>query len=218
MQSAEGGVSIPTLRPDDFVLFMKRLRKARPGKVRFLAAGEYGELGRPHFHALLFNVGFSDRVYLRDTAAGMPIYRSAELESLWTAGFSSVGDVTFASAGYVARYTLKKARQETSQGSGEPGGREPEFLRMSRRPGIGDGWFQKFKSDVFPHDEVILSGGARMKPPRFYSDRLRAEDPSMYESIKARRRKAARSETEGRLADVEEVSRRRVKDYLKRGL
>lgn len=42
------------INPAHFQLFMKRLRKAGH-KVRYLVAGEYGELkGRVHFHAILF--------------------------------------------------------------------------------------------------------------------------------------------------------------------
>ena len=29
-------------------------------------------------------------------------------------------------------------------------GREPEYVVMSRRPGIGRGWLEKFTSDVYP--------------------------------------------------------------------
>lgn len=42
------------LHPSHFQLFIKRLRRAGH-KVRYLVAGEYGELkGRAHFHAILF--------------------------------------------------------------------------------------------------------------------------------------------------------------------
>ena len=40
----------------DLQLFIKRLRKVNPG-IRYFAVGEYGsERGRPHYHAVIFNL------------------------------------------------------------------------------------------------------------------------------------------------------------------
>ncbi len=161
-----------SLRPRDFVLFMKRLRKEREclrcivpcdhGKVRFFHCGEYGAGGRPHHHVLLFNCSFDDGEVFKKAPSGEVIYRSKELERLWPHGFSSFGNVTFQSAGYVARYSLKKV--SVSQLSG----REPEYLTMSRRKGIGAAWISKYHADVYPRDELVLSGGKVCRPPRFY--------------------------------------------------
>jgi hypothetical protein len=46
--------------------------------------------------------------------------------------------------------------------------RTPEFTRMSLKPGIGAGWFDKYHSDVFPHDHVIVKG-KKVSVPRYYS-------------------------------------------------
>lgn len=211
----------PTLRPRDFVLFMKRMRKVRAG-ARFVQAGEYGKLGRPHHHAVLFNCGFPDRVLLKRAPSGSFIFRSALLESLWPHGFSSVGEVTFESAAYVARYTLKKLAPGCPElhdvASGE--GVVPPYLTMSRRPGIGAGWYEKFSADVFPRDVLVTRGGVLSKPPRFYDERFRREDPEGFAALKARRISAADpAEQDGvRLYAKAENRRRRVKDYLKRGL
>ena len=44
-----------SLHKEDFVKFMKRLRKNTGEKIRFYMAGEYGSLyQRPHYHACLF--------------------------------------------------------------------------------------------------------------------------------------------------------------------
>lgn len=167
----------------EFQRFMKRLRKLK-GPCRFFMCGEYGELrNRPHFHALLFGVGFRDRV-----ACGKRLYRSAELESLWPFGFSSIGDVTHESAGYVARYSLKKvvgarARfhyQRVDLRSGEILSVVPEFAHMSLRPGIGYRWFEKYWREVLSaRDGVVLPGGFELPVPRYYDRLLEQSDPDL---------------------------------------
>ncbi len=173
-------VGIPTLRPKDFVLFMKAVRRARGPGVRFFHCGEYGNGGRPHHHVILFNCGFRDRIPTSRCSSGV-IYGSLELERLWPFGFSSFGDVSFASASYVARYALKKI------GVKDVEGRKAEYLTMSRRPGIGASWYEKFKSGVFPRDEVVIGLGKTYQAPRFYVERFRKESVLGYEMLKVER-------------------------------
>lgn len=187
----------------DFQKFMKRLRKRfkgdkelvddRTGKsshpIRFYMAGEYGSLrGRPHYHACIFNFAFEDLKFLRRTNSGSDLYRSAQLESLWPYGYSSVGDVTFESAAYVARYVMKKQNQEidvhapVDLETGEIIERLPEYNRMSLKPGIGANFVDKYKSDVFPNDYVVVNGH-KAKPPRYYFKRLQQQDPDLFEQV-----------------------------------
>lgn len=158
----------------DFQRFMRRLRKQR-GYARFFACGEYGEMGgRPHFHAVLFGVRFGDAEYLGKGESGAKLYRSAELSSLWPLGHASVGEVTFESAAYVARYVVKKV---TGAGAvAYYGGRVPEFARMSLRPGIGARWLRKFWSDVFPEGKVV-SRGHVANAPRYYRKKFAERFP-----------------------------------------
>ena len=91
-----------------FQLFMKRLRKHFGVGIRFYMAGEYGSaLGRPHFHAILFNFDFPDKVF-HASRGKHRVFRSASLEMLWPFGFSEIGSVTFQSAAYISRYIMKK--------------------------------------------------------------------------------------------------------------
>lgn len=166
-----------------FQLFMKRLRKKHKyKKIRFYMSGEYGtELGRPHYHALIFNHDFTDKK-LWKMNNDIPLYISDELSKLWGLGFCSLGAVTFQSAAYVSRYIMKKV-------TGQPAGqhyeyvnpdtgiiydRKPEYSTMSLKPGIGYSWLQKYKSDVFPSDFLVLDG-VKMKPPRYYDKILELE-------------------------------------------
>lgn len=150
--------------------------------------GEYGgEYGRPHFHALLFGIRFPDAAFLRSLPSGAKLYRSEILEGLWPEGFSSIGDVTFESAAYVARYATKSLvtgeftkRQSVKKYHVDPVTGEcwpfvPEFNRMSLKPGIGGPWFEQYRSDVFPHDRVIIRGD-KIKPPKYYKTLLARAD------------------------------------------
>ncbi len=169
---------VPTLRPEDFTKFMKRLRQRRDNKLSYFQVGEYGALGRPHHHALLFGCGFRDATHWR-RSGDFNIYRSKELENLWEQGNSEIGTVTYQSAGYLARYTMKQQRQLP--------GRKPEYLTMSRRPGIGNTWLQKYMADVYPSDEIITSQGIKLRPPRYYDEQLEKAQPQIMRELKLNR-------------------------------
>lgn len=165
-----------SLDPAAFPLFMRRLRKAvRPRRVRYFYCGEYGEqMSRPHYHAVLFNWFPADAVAC-GSRGDHRVYRSATLAELWSGGWHEVGDVTFDSAAYVARYVTKKVRGAAAgehyaavdPESGEVFARAREFAQMSRRPGIGQGWFQKFSAELEPEGTVIESG-QEVPMPRYY--------------------------------------------------
>lgn len=174
-----------SLRYSDVQKFLKRLRRAH-GKVRFFLCGEYGESnGRPHYHALLFGVLFRDRYYWRKSSAGFNLYRSETLERLWGHGNCEIGDVSFESSAYVAGYILKKVNgskadahyQCVDSDTGEIFWRVPEFGRMSLKPGIGAGWFEKFGAEVYPLDRVVVNG-REQKPPKYY-DKLLEESAGL---------------------------------------
>lgn len=90
-------------------LFNKKLRH-HYGAFRFFACGEYGEVGkRPHYHALLFGIDPPDKVLWSTSKRGERLYRSETLERIWGKGHCLIGSVTLQSAGYCARYSLKKS-------------------------------------------------------------------------------------------------------------
>lgn len=176
----ELGREVPlTLDHRPWQLFAKRCRKAK-GPFKFFMSGEYGErLGRPHYHALLFGVGFSDRQLIRTNP--MPLWRSAELERLWPFGYSSIGDVSMESAQYVAGYiTTRKTGEladdfywKLSDVTGELFQVTPEYGRMSLKDGgVGGKFFEKYYSEVVVRDASVVNGRV-VKPPRYYDRRLR---------------------------------------------
>lgn len=195
-----------SLNPRDFVLFMKRLRKRYDHGVRFFQCGEYGEnTKRPHHHCLLFNMDFLDKRLLRGGATATPLYRSDELDELWGLGHANIGTATFESAGYIARYTLKKV--VGPEASDWYQGKVPEYLTMSRRPGVGSAWLKEFFRDVYPSDELIVNGKVSM-PTRFYDDMAMKLDKRMLERVKRKRRARGKVNPDGtgkRLLVREEV-------------
>lgn len=201
------------LHIDHIQKFMKKLRaaanyvypkpKIKPPyrTIRYKQCGEYGEqTKRPHFHALLFNWDFPDR-YLWTVSNGQKLYRSNQLEKLWDLGQSTVGDMTFESAAYVARYIMKKVNGPMSERhyevmdpeSGEVIDRKKEFSTQSQS--IGKGWLEKFKSDVYPEDFIVLRG-KKMRVPKCYDDIIEKTDPEFFMELKAAREVRAEQNAE----------------------
>ena len=174
---------------------MKRLRsKNRSIPIRFYHCGEYGDqLDRPHYHALVFGYAFPDKYYWANRN-NLPSYRSPELETLWTFGNSEIGEVTFQSAGYCARYIQKKITGDKAEKhyetldpeTGEIIQLQPEYATMSRRPGIGSGWYERYQDDIYPDDFIIVNG-KKMQPPKYYDKKLETDRPKLYETLKAQR-------------------------------
>ncbi len=178
--------------------FMKRLRKKYPDqKIRFFGCGEYGDkYNRPHYHLILFNYDPEDKELCEITKLGHRLYKSETLASLWPFGMNVVGDVTFESAAYVARYVMKKRTgkniaasghyRRVDDSTGEVFNVEPEFVLMSRRPGIGKDWFDLYYKDCYPKDSITIRG-QKMKPPKFYDKKFEELNEKTMEKIKTNR-------------------------------
>jgi hypothetical protein len=159
--------------------------------------------GRPHFHVCLFNFRFED-LEAYQSNDGIMRYTSPTLAKIWGYGFVDVGELNFASASYTAKYVLKKVRKVQSDHhymtydlDGEVTFISPEFVSMSRgnaaykgqRCGIGASWYEKYKRDIYPSDEVPVPGAGVMKGvPRYYDEILREENPELYEEMKSTRK------------------------------
>lgn len=206
--------------------FMKRLRKSF-GPVRFYMCGEYGETTwRPHYHSLLYGVHFGDRKEYKLGGNGDQLYCSKSLDELWGFGQCLIGDVTFKSAAYIARYVMKKVNGDRALEHytrvtrfGEMVQLTPEFCHMSLKPGIGARWFAKFKSDVYNTDTVVMNG-REFKPPKYYDKLLRRlcdEDGSFLDDevkhLRSVRRVNYADQTESRLRQRETVTRARIDNF-----
>jgi hypothetical protein len=241
-----------SLHKSHFQKFMKRLRrrsyeivdgKKKYQRIRFFHAGEYGavcrhereveeceycNVGRPHYHAVLFNWSPDDWEPVGQRH-DITYYTSPRLEAIWKYGFVQVAEVSFESAAYVARYCLKKRTGEGAQGHYENMDDDgvihkvlPEYCTMSRSPGLGAEFYEQYKDDIWPADEVPVPGsGVFKKVPRYYQEILEAEDPLTLEEMKAVRKKFMQEHgdeyTPERLMDKYKVKKAQV-DLLKRTL
>lgn len=217
--------------------FMKRLRRRLKGvsrlpdggrPIRFFMCGEYGEVNsrRPHYHAILFNCDFPDKVPLHNGE-----WHSALAEDLWDRGIVTIGSLNAARAAYVAGYTLKKRygrgvkdgyEDVVNLSTGELTSRGREFVSMSRMPGIGALWYRRFGSDLFPQDQAVQAGRC-YKVPRYYYEIFKREaDPAKVEEIMESRFLRAmehpEESTPERRAVREELAWRRVATFRKRAL
>ncbi|QCS36524.1 replication initiator protein [Capybara microvirus Cap3_SP_444] len=172
----------------DVQLFIKRLRKYIDSHVgsyniKYFLCGEYGEHShRPHYHLLLFNCPLPCLVPLHDN-----LFVSEPLFKLWPFGSHVIGDVTFESAAYVARYVMKKCNSSSLVFDSSV---EPEFVLMSRRPGIGKNYFDSHYDRIYKLDSIYLARYGiplRFKPPRYFDRLYEKIDSDFLSSVKAER-------------------------------
>lgn len=216
-----------SLCPKDFQRFVKAVRRDHEAQtIRYYGCGEYGErTKRPHYHAVLYGAEFLDKRFLR-SGANNDIWRSESLETYWPHGLSEFGTVTTASASYVAGYVRKKVSKKVNPeaytrldpDTGELVELEPEFSRMSLRPAIGLKWIEKYWTDVYPRDFVVMDG-VEMKPPRYYDKWMEREHPEVFFEVLQNRHEEADSKEDmrqGRLEAKEKIHASRVNLFQRR--
>ena len=198
-----------TLNKRDFQLFMKRLRKNyhnrfpdRP-ELRFYACGEYGsQTYRPHYHAIIYGLALDDLQFYRCTPNGDILYTSEFLSDCWQhQGYVVVGEVTWESCAYVARYIMKKLKGQFAEFY-ETTNITPEFTLMSRRPGIARQYYDDHP-DLYEYDNLFISmsdGGREIRPPRYYDRLYDVDYPDHMAAIKENRKKFAEEQTKIKLS------------------
>ncbi len=211
------------LRVDHWQKFAKKVRN-HCGPFRFLEVGEYSDAPefRPHYHALIFGHDWHEtRVKLQRKPWETPLFASSILEKLWPHGIHAIGELNYKTAAYVAGYCLKKLSGEYAERqwdrldteTGEWWQVPPEHALMSRRPGLGTAWFEKYGDDVYPSDEVIVDG-KQLRPPAFYDTLLKRKDERMFRELETKRRNSVREHaedhTDERLKIREEIAERKL--------
>lgn len=191
------GEPVMTLVKRDFQLFMKRLRKEFGNqKLRFYACGEYGsKTFRPHYHAIIFGLKLDDLKIYKRNFQGDILYNSPRLERCWKNGFCVAANVTWETCAYTARYVMKKAKGVGKEVYASLGV-EPEFVLMSRKPGIAHQFFELYGDSIYEHDRVYLSDkkrGIAFRPPRYFDMLYDVDHPDKLELIKHARKTVAKA-------------------------
>lgn len=202
-----------SVRKRDLQLFHMRVQEFfGPGKS-YNSVAEYGDQdGRPHYHSCLFGVDFSEDRKRWSKRNGHQVYRSAKLEQLWPYGHCEIGSLTPQSAGYCARYSMKKVTGKRADDhyfrvspiDGELHRVEAEFSLMSRRPAVGLRYLREFAGDMFPSGFCVVDGRPQAVP-RYYKLKL----PELAEQAKRGRRRKD-------FADVEMRRRRKANETPER--
>lgn len=157
----------------DLQLFTKKLRfhlDKLGVSIRVFQCGEYGEKnGRPHYHMMIFGWCPDDLEFLYVTKKGECIYNSSFLASIWGNGFISVGEISFNSAKYCAKYMQKIVYSDINI--------TKPFILSSRRPGIGGlpATIDYIKGHCLETDKVYLNG-TYYRIPTYYLKTLEKDE------------------------------------------
>lgn len=182
-----------TLDKRDLQNFFKRLRKSGQ-KVRYFACGEYGDKTfRPHYHAIIFGLHLFDRKFFRRAPQGYSYWISPYLEKVWGNGQILITDVTYETCSYVARYVIKKVNADLKQLYSDLC-IDPEFIIMSRKPGIARHYYDTNKGKIFDSDYITVATsrrGLKFKPPRYFQKLLELDDPEKFYELKGDRMMAS---------------------------
>ena len=185
--------SVQILLYEDIQKFLKRLRKAYRGKLRYFVAGEYGEqTARPHYHMILYGWEPTDLENLYKIHHN-GYYNSKWLESLWGMGQIQIAQAVPETYRYVAGYVTKKMYEIDGKKANayyELGQTKP-FACMSLKPGLGDHYYQEHKAEIWRQGYIQCTNGKRAQIPRYYEKQMEAENPQRLWRIKQNRQKNA---------------------------
>lgn len=208
-----------TLQEKDVRTFINSLRKYLERKynhtgLKYFYCGEYGtQTLRPHYHMILMNCPLDISQFYDSHVDGnfKAHWKSHELEKYWKLGIHDIAEVEWSSAAYVARYCMKKLQKKISKHDMCKIGKIPEFVRMSRRPGIGTTFYEENKEKIYANDEMIMrtvkGNIGSIKPPKVWDRKLEKTNPILYEQIKESRRKAK---------ERADILKKQISDYTDR--
>lgn len=190
--------------------------------VRFYLAAEYGSTTyRPHYHVCLFGTPSDDLKQIGKNKLGQSLFESDFISDTWKNGHVCIGKLNFQTAAYTARYCLKKAQGKDNYFFDSIGVNR-EFVNMSRKPGIGMTFYEKFKNEIYERDEIILPATNKdkpniIRPPRYFDILYSEENPRRMNEIKAKRRESAELSHDLLLAqtDLDEIEYFKVQEKEK---
>lgn len=185
--------SVQILLYEDIQKFLKRLRKAYRGKLRYFVAGEYGEqTARPHYHMILYGWKPTDLENLYKIHHN-GYYNSKWLATLWEMGQIQIAQAVPETYRYVAGYVTKKMYEIDGKKANQyyELGQTKPFACMSLKPGLGDHYYQEHKAEIWRQGYIQCTNGKRAQIPRYYEKQMEAENPERLWRIKQNRQKNA---------------------------
>lgn len=219
-------LSAYTLCKRDIQLFFKRLRKHFPEqKIRYFGCSEYGpKTMRPHYHFIIFGLELDDlelykqnKVLVNSESLCYNYYNSKTLEKIWSfpprvdfpllelnepslAGYVVVGQVTWETCAYVARYVTKKLTGESSHFYSNFNLEVPCTM-MSRKPGIGRKYYDDHP-DLMKYSYINVStpnGGKKFAPPKYFNRLFDLDYPEESAKLKEVRKSKALANIQAKL-------------------
>nr|CAI9750860.1 replication initiation protein [Microvirus sp.] len=202
---------VQTLNVEDVQLFIKRLRKGTRARLRYFLAGEYGDkTGRPHYHMILY--GWEPKKL-------KPIHKMSrfghftdeDMQKWWGNGQIDIAQATPETYNYVAGYVTKKLYGNDSKRYTE-NGLKPPFCIMSRKPGLGDKWFQDHENEIWAKGYIQLSNGKIAAIPEYYWKKLEAKSPERAWNIKRHRQWKAIEQLKQRAEQTDKSYKQQLDD------
>lgn len=176
--------SIMTLDYEDVKKFFKRLRfNYNLNNVRYFLVGEYGKrFGRPHYHAVIFNV--PDPKMIIDT---------------WKHGFVDISkfDVSLGGGSYLTKYLCKDVNRKTEE-------RVKEKLLVSKGFGaqyLTDAIIQWHNENPYQNSYVV-SQGVKTTIPKYYKEKLFHENRYAREEVASAMQDMSRKKFEKEFNDL----------------
>lgn len=126
-------------------------------KIEIFNVHEYGKKGKKHWHLVVFNHDFSDKTFNRMSGQHR-LYTSKQLEKLWTYGFSTIGDVSEASAMYQTQYMEKDFKN---------GNQSSDKKSHSKHSGIGKPYFIQHYKQILRLGYIPF-GNKKIPIPRYF--------------------------------------------------
>lgn len=180
-----------SLRKSDVQKFIKRLRYYYSYmKIKYITAGEYGsQTLRPHYHLIIFGLPLEQDQLKKVGMSPLndPYWKHEKLSQIWGKGHVTIGRVTWESAAYVARYTLKKVKGRDKLWYQMQGMNE-EYTTKSQ--GIGKSYFLENMEKIYQTDSVPIvnkKNNSCVHPPKNFDRLLRDLDTELYDEVKQRR-------------------------------
>lgn len=182
----------------------------------------------------LFGHDFRDDRRYHKKSGDYPLYVSDHLDAIWQNGHAYIGELTFDSAAYVARYCTEKITgvaahkpdpdtglkhyEKVDESTGEIFELLPEYTTCSLKPAIGRAHYDKYRDNIYSYDEIFAAGRLQ-KPPKYYDKRYEIDNPDHHAVIKNLRKKLAETcehATAERLKAREEVKKAQLSLYIKK--